>query len=113
MFFKQDYNVWCDLRRLEMRLKVRWLTHESDEERWEAYREKHKLPVNDFGPIISSLYHEEHSNDDENRDKFTTGNSFRRSRPEVNNTNGNSPGCAANNNGGQFPFHNDTANSRL
>lgn len=108
-----DYNVWCDLRRLEMRLKVRWLTHESDEERWEAYREKHKLPVNDFGPIISSLYHEEHSNDDENRDKFTTGNSFRRSRPEVNNTNGNSPGCAANNNGGQFPFHNDTANSRL
>lgn len=88
---------------------------EPDEERWEAYREKHKLPVNDFGPIISSSYREEHSNDDENRDKFTTGNSFRRVRPEVvNTTNGNSPGfAAAANNGSQFSFKNTAANSRL
>lgn len=34
----QDYQTWCDLRELEAKLKQRWVTHESDDARWEAYR---------------------------------------------------------------------------
>ena len=33
----QDYQCWCDLRQLEARLSTRWLTHQSDDNRWEAY----------------------------------------------------------------------------
>ena len=130
MFVSQDYNVWCDLRRLEHRLKVRWLTHESDEERWENYRIRNNLSINDFGSIISTSYREEPSNDDEGRDKFNTGGSFHRSRAyeqaDINNrnTNGKSHQPSANNgntystgpNNSQYPFshhNNATTNSRL
>ncbi|KAL7296641.1 hypothetical protein TKK_0010059 [Trichogramma kaykai] len=34
----QDYQTWCDLRTLENTLRVRYLTHESDDARWELYR---------------------------------------------------------------------------
>ncbi|CAB0037433.1 unnamed protein product [Trichogramma brassicae] len=34
----QDYQTWCDLRTLENTLGVRYLTHESDDARWELYR---------------------------------------------------------------------------
>ena len=35
----QDYQCWTDLRALEVRLNARerWLTHESDDNRWESY----------------------------------------------------------------------------
>ena len=33
----QDYQTWCDLRDLEARLDQRWLTHQSDDNRWETY----------------------------------------------------------------------------
>jgi len=33
----QDYNLWCDLRKVEKKMGTRWLTHESDDERWESY----------------------------------------------------------------------------
>ncbi|XP_018321505.1 serine/threonine-protein kinase D3 [Agrilus planipennis] len=34
----QDYETWCDLRTLEKQLNVRYLTHESDDARWERYQ---------------------------------------------------------------------------
>ena len=33
----QDYQLHCDLRKLESDLAVRWLTHQSDDNRWESY----------------------------------------------------------------------------
>lgn len=33
----QDYQTWCDLRTLEKQMSVRYLTHESDDARWEGY----------------------------------------------------------------------------
>ncbi|KAJ8044764.1 Serine/threonine-protein kinase D3 [Holothuria leucospilota] len=38
----QDYQTWQDLRRLEKQVGERYLTHESDDERWEAYRQQQK-----------------------------------------------------------------------
>ncbi|XP_065342030.1 serine/threonine-protein kinase D3 isoform X2 [Cloeon dipterum] len=35
----QDYQTWCDLRKLEGQLGTRYLTHESDDARWECYRQ--------------------------------------------------------------------------
>ncbi|KPM09694.1 serine/threonine-protein kinase D3-like protein [Sarcoptes scabiei] len=70
-----DYYIWCDLRRLEKQVGIRWLTHESDEERWEDYRLKNKLPENDFGPIITQpKCADDYSNDEENRDRFVVAN---------------------------------------
>ncbi|CAL1292971.1 unnamed protein product [Larinioides sclopetarius] len=40
----QDYQTWCDLRELESQVGWRYLTHESDDARWEAYRREHNLP---------------------------------------------------------------------
>ncbi|KAJ8937570.1 hypothetical protein NQ318_023100 [Aromia moschata] len=34
----QDYQTWCDLRTLENQVGVRYLTHESDDARWEKYK---------------------------------------------------------------------------
>lgn len=34
----QDYQTWCDLRLLENQIGVRYLTHESDDARWERYK---------------------------------------------------------------------------
>ncbi|KAK6621589.1 Serine/threonine-protein kinase D1 [Polyplax serrata] len=33
----QDYRTWCDLRELEKQIGVRYLTHESDDARWETF----------------------------------------------------------------------------
>ncbi|CAL1675744.1 unnamed protein product [Lasius platythorax] len=33
----QDYQTWCDLRKLEEKVGYRYLTHESDDARWMAY----------------------------------------------------------------------------
>jgi protein kinase D len=33
----QNYDLWCDLRRLESQVGPRYLTHESDDERWREY----------------------------------------------------------------------------
>jgi len=42
----QDYQCWCDLRDLESRLDTRWLTHQSDDTRWESYgRQRHLSDV--------------------------------------------------------------------
>ncbi|XP_022913923.1 serine/threonine-protein kinase D1 isoform X2 [Onthophagus taurus] len=34
----QDYQTWCDLRALETQIGFRYLTHESDDVRWETYK---------------------------------------------------------------------------
>ncbi|XP_067435684.1 protein kinase D4 isoform X2 [Thunnus thynnus] len=33
----QDFQVWCDLREFEHKMGCRYLTHQSDEERWRRY----------------------------------------------------------------------------
>ncbi|XP_077530417.1 serine/threonine-protein kinase D3-like isoform X2 [Haemaphysalis longicornis] len=39
----QDYQTWCDVRELESQVGVRYLSHESDDARWEAYRRERGL----------------------------------------------------------------------
>lgn len=39
----QDYQTWFDLRTLERQMNVRYLTHESDDARWEGYRSTDQL----------------------------------------------------------------------
>lgn len=41
----QDYQTWCDLRELEHQLGQRWLTHHSDDNRWQNYATMHNLPT--------------------------------------------------------------------
>ena len=41
----QDYQTWCDLRELEHQLGLRWLTHHSDDARWQEYARLHDLPA--------------------------------------------------------------------
>lgn len=41
----QDYQCWCDLRKLEQHVGQRYLTHDSDDPRWEQYRVEQKLPL--------------------------------------------------------------------
>ena len=38
---RQDYTCWCDLRQLETLVGQRYLTHESDDSRWEQHRTEH------------------------------------------------------------------------
>ncbi|KAJ6217177.1 hypothetical protein RDWZM_008334, partial [Blomia tropicalis] len=99
-----DYSVWCDLRTLEHKLKIRWLTHESDEERWEEYRIRNNLPINEFGPIISTRYKDDmSSNDEEIRDRLT--GSFHRTRGyenEPRNANSNGQSVVNTNGNGQY-----------
>lgn len=38
----QDYTCWCDLRKLECAVGERYLTHESDDARWEEFRKRNK-----------------------------------------------------------------------
>lgn len=38
-----DYQCWCDLRELERKVGVRYITHESDDARWAAFN-KHGSP---------------------------------------------------------------------
>jgi len=39
----QDYQCWSDLRKLETRLNIRWLTHQADDNRWESYERQRQL----------------------------------------------------------------------
>jgi len=40
LLYFQDYQTWCDLRELEKSTGggIRFLTHESDDARWESYQ---------------------------------------------------------------------------
>ncbi|XP_015783313.1 serine/threonine-protein kinase D1 [Tetranychus urticae] len=50
----EDYQTWCDLRDLEKRMGQRWLTHESDDARWESYGRQSNLYNNYRGNFTSS-----------------------------------------------------------
>jgi len=39
----QDYNTWLDLREFETRRGERYITHESDDARWEEYADERGL----------------------------------------------------------------------
>ncbi|XP_064622260.1 serine/threonine-protein kinase D3-like isoform X4 [Lineus longissimus] len=39
----QDFQTWCDLRKLESAVGERYLTHESDDARWEEFRKENNL----------------------------------------------------------------------
>ncbi|XP_033832602.1 serine/threonine-protein kinase D2 isoform X1 [Periophthalmus magnuspinnatus] len=41
--YLQDYQTWLDLRELETKLGERYITHESDDSRWQAYARDHTL----------------------------------------------------------------------
>ncbi|KAL8219817.1 UNVERIFIED_CONTAM: Serine/threonine-protein kinase D2 [Gekko kuhli] len=43
----QDYQTWLDLRELESRMAERYITHESDDARWEQFAAEHGLPYPD------------------------------------------------------------------
>jgi protein kinase D len=58
----QDYEVWCDLRELEGQVGSRWVTHESDDARWEFYRIENRLPP----PKIEALVGNEVIRDENN-----------------------------------------------
>uniref|UniRef100_A0A8C1ZM59 Serine/threonine-protein kinase n=2 Tax=Cyprinus carpio TaxID=7962 RepID=A0A8C1ZM59_CYPCA len=42
--YLQDYQAWLDLRELESKLGERYITHESDDSRWQQYAHDHTLP---------------------------------------------------------------------
>lgn len=42
--YLQDYQAWLDLRELETKLGRRYITHESDDSRWQMYAREHTLP---------------------------------------------------------------------
>ncbi|KAI7800808.1 putative serine/threonine-protein kinase D2 [Triplophysa rosa] len=42
--YLQDYQAWLDLRELESKLGERYITHESDDSRWQQYACDHTLP---------------------------------------------------------------------
>lgn len=43
-FIFQDYQTWLDLRELETKLGGRYITHESDDSRWQMFAQEHTLP---------------------------------------------------------------------
>ncbi|CAN7995288.1 unnamed protein product [Ixodes hexagonus] len=49
----QDYQTWCDVRELESQVGVRYLTHESDDARWEAHRKEKGLRAPPPAPTSS------------------------------------------------------------
>uniref|UniRef100_A0A673VUG7 Serine/threonine-protein kinase n=1 Tax=Salmo trutta TaxID=8032 RepID=A0A673VUG7_SALTR len=42
--YLQDYQTWLDLRELETKLGERYITHESDDCRWQMFAHEHTLP---------------------------------------------------------------------
>lgn len=50
----QDYETWSDLIRLEAHVGQRYLTHESDDARWEAFAQQKGLPLPPRAPCHES-----------------------------------------------------------
>ncbi|XP_022649203.1 serine/threonine-protein kinase D3-like isoform X1 [Varroa destructor] len=48
----QDYQMWLDLRRLETEVGIRYLTHESDDDRWEKHRQANNLEIPPLPPPV-------------------------------------------------------------
>lgn len=47
----QDYQMWLDLRNLETRMNERYITHESDDLRWQHHAELRGL---DYPPHLAN-----------------------------------------------------------
>lgn len=43
LIFLKDYQTWLDLREFETRIGERYITHESDDARWEEHAYEHNL----------------------------------------------------------------------
>ncbi|KAM6223281.1 serine/threonine-protein kinase D2 [Rhynchocyon petersi] len=60
----QEYQTWLDLRELEGKMGERYITHESDDARWEQFISEHPLPGpglppdTEFSGILPSQDHE-------------------------------------------------------
>ncbi|XP_055012100.1 serine/threonine-protein kinase D3-like [Boleophthalmus pectinirostris] len=44
-FWLQNFQLWCDLREFEQRIGCRYLTHQSDDERWRNYAQERSLDL--------------------------------------------------------------------
>lgn len=58
----QDYQMYSDLRQLESEVGSRYLTHETDDTRWEHYRTTHNLPAP--APPQPDFFMRNYENDD-------------------------------------------------
>lgn len=58
-----DYETWSDLIRLEAHVGQRYLTHESDDARWEAYAQLKNLPLPQRAPCHEAGHSECHETD--------------------------------------------------
>ncbi|XP_037534102.1 serine/threonine-protein kinase D2 [Nematolebias whitei] len=67
--YLQDYQTWLDLRELEAKLGGRYITHESDDSRWQMYAQQHSrsYPPHLVPPRPAS------ASDDENGDSDMQG----------------------------------------
>jgi len=41
----KDYQLWCDLSELEVRVGKRWVTDDADYERWSRYARERNLQI--------------------------------------------------------------------
>lgn len=61
-----DYQMYADLRKLECDVGARYLTHETDDARWEEYRKSHNLPG--FAPAQPDYFTSNNYEDSEGSD---------------------------------------------
>ncbi|XP_020642876.3 serine/threonine-protein kinase D2 [Pogona vitticeps] len=71
----QDYQTWLDLRELESRMGERYITHESDDARWEQFAAEHSLPYPDHLRVrrLEEEDEEEEREEDEQRESEMKG----------------------------------------
>ncbi|XP_048836613.1 serine/threonine-protein kinase D2 [Brienomyrus brachyistius] len=62
--YLQDYQTWLDLRELETKLAERYITHESDDNRWQQYAQQHMLPYPAHLVAPPAVFDEEEAHDD-------------------------------------------------
>ncbi|XP_077422521.1 serine/threonine-protein kinase D2 isoform X1 [Vanacampus margaritifer] len=65
--YLQDYQTWLDLRELETKLGERYITHESDDSRWQSFAHQYTLtyPAHLVAPLPAPA-----SDDDDGRDEM-------------------------------------------
>ncbi|XP_057694546.1 serine/threonine-protein kinase D2 isoform X2 [Corythoichthys intestinalis] len=64
--YLQDYQTWLDLRELETKLGERYITHESDDSRWQSFAHQYTLtyPAHLVPPLPSPASDDEEGRDD-------------------------------------------------
>ncbi|KAF4085849.1 hypothetical protein AMELA_G00099760 [Ameiurus melas] len=63
--YLQDYQTWLDLRELETKLGERYITHESDDARWQRFAQEHTLPYPAHLVPASTAYDDEQEDIDD------------------------------------------------